>query len=228
MTHYVAVTGTDTGVGKTVATAALAVALDRAGFRVAVVKPVQTGVVPGEPGDIDDVIRLTGLPVVEEITRLLNPLAPESAARLEGVWLPTMHDVATRIRRIEADIVLIEGAGGLLVRLDVEGGTLIDLARELRAEVVVVAREGLGTLNHTGLTVDRLRAEGLTPSLVLGSCAPDPGLAERSNRADLPRLTGLSIHGLIPANAGSLDRTEFCRQAPSWFTALPTGVVDPR
>lgn len=223
MTHYVAVTGTDTGVGKTVTTAALAVALQAAGHSVAVVKPVQTGVVEGEPGDIHDVVRLTGLAAAEEITRLLNPLAPESAARLEGVWLPTIHDVTMRIRRIEADVVLVEGAGGLLVRLDVEGGTMIDLARALEAEVVVVTREGLGTLNHTGLTVDRLRAEGLSPRLVLGSCSDKPGLAERSNRADLPRLTGLTFDGLIPAGAGALDRAEFCRQAPGWFTALPTG-----
>jgi dethiobiotin synthase len=223
VTHYVVITGTDTGVGKTVTTAAFTVALQDAGHRVAVVKPVQTGVVAGEPGDVADVVRLTGLAAVAEITRLLNPLAPESAARLEGVWLPTVHDVAVRIRRIEADIVLVEGAGGLLVRLDVERGTVIDLARALEAEVVVVAREGLGTLNHTELTVDRLRAEGLRPRLVLGSCAPDPGLAERSNRADLPRLTGLPIDGLIPAGAGQLDRAKFCHQAPGWFTALPTG-----
>ena len=223
MTRYLAVTGTDTGVGKTVTTAALAVALQHAGHHVAVVKPVQTGVVAGEPGDIDDVVRLTGLPDVEEITRLLHPLAPESAARLEGVWLPTVDEIAVRIRRIEADVVIVEGAGGLLVRLDVEGGTMIDLARALEAEVVVVAREGLGTLNHTGLTVDRLRAEGLVPRLVLGSCSPDPGLAERSNRADLPRLTGLAIDGRIPADAGALDRMEFRHEAPGWFSALPGG-----
>jgi len=223
VTHYVAITGTDTGVGKTVTTAALAVALEHAGHRVAVVKPVQTGVVEGEPGDVADVVRLTGLAAVAEITRLLNPLAPESAARLEGVWLPTVNEVAARIRRIEADIVLVEGAGGLLVRLDVEGGTMIDLARDLEAEVVVVAREGLGTLNHTELTVDRLRAEGLAPRLVLGSCSPEPGLAERSNRADLPRLTGLAFDALIPAGAGALDRAAFRHQAPGWFTALPTG-----
>ena len=223
MTHYVVVTGTDTEVGKTVTTAALAVALEHAGHRVAVVKPVQTGVVEGEPGDVAEVVRLTGLAAVAEITRLLNPLAPESAARLEGVWLPTVHDVAVRIRSIEADLVLVEGAGGLLVRLDGEGGTMIDLARALEAEVVVVTREGLGTLNHTELTVDRLRAEGLTPRLVLGSCAAEPGLAERSNRVDLPRLTGLTFDGVIPAGAGALDRAEFCRLAPGWFTALPTG-----
>jgi dethiobiotin synthetase len=222
VTHYVVITGTDTGVGKTVTTAALAIALEHAGHRVAAVKPVQTGVTPGEPGDVDDVVRLTGLPA-EELTRLLNPLAPESAARLEGVWLPTTDEVVARIRRVDADIVLVEGAGGLLVRLDRDGGTVIDLARALEADVVVVAREGLGTLNHTGLTIDRVRAEGLTPRLVLGSCAAEPGLAERSNRADLPRLTELPFDGLIPAGAGELDRAEFRHQAPGWFTALPVG-----
>ncbi|KRC65725.1 hypothetical protein ASE12_13755 [Aeromicrobium sp. Root236] len=223
MTRYVVVTGTDTGVGKTVTTAALAVALGAEGLRVAVVKLAQTGVVAGEPGDIDDVVRLTGSSAVHELARLRDPLAPETAARLEGVSLPPVAEVADRIRRLDADIVLVEGAGGLLVRLDLDGGTMIDLARALDAEVVVVAREGLGTLNHTELTVDRLRAEGLSPHLVVGSCSPEPGLAERTNRTDLPRLTGLPIDGLIPAGAGALDRAEFCRLAPGWFTALPTG-----
>lgn len=223
MTRYVVITGTDTGVGKTIATAALAVALEHIGSTVAVVKPVQTGVGPGELGDADEVIRLTGSYRVHELVRLREPLAPETAARLEGVRLPTIAELADRIRRIDADIVLVEGAGGLLVRLDLDGRTMIDLAHALDAEVVVVAREGLGTLNHTGLTVDRLRNQGLPPRLVLGSCSAEPGLAELSNRTDLPRLTGLPLDGLVPAAAGSLDRAEFGRRAPSWFTALPTG-----
>ncbi|WP_188110693.1 dethiobiotin synthase [Aeromicrobium ginsengisoli] len=224
MTRFVVVTGTDTGVGKTVVTAALAVALAARGLEVAAVKPVQTGVGPDEPGDADEVVRLTGSSAVHELARLRDPLAPETAARLQGVPLPLIAEVAQQIRGLDADVVLVEGAGGLLVRLDLDGGTVIDLARALDAEVVVVAREGLGTLNHAGLTVDRLGSEGLTPRLVLGSCAAEPGLAELNNRSDLPRLTGLPIDGLIPAGAGSLERTEFCGQAPSWFTALP-GVV---
>ena len=223
MTHYVVITGTDTGVGKTVVTAALAVALHHRGSHVAVVKPVQTGVGPGEPGDADEVVRLTGSSSVHELVRLREPLAPETAARMEGAPLPAIAELVDQVRRIDADVVLIEGAGGLLVRLDLDGRTVIDLAHALDAEVVVVVRESLGTLNHTGLTVDRLLSEGMTPRLVLGSCAAEPGLAELSNRADLPRLSGLPLDGLIPAGAGSLDRTEFCRQAPSWFTALPTG-----
>lgn len=221
MTRYVVVTGTDTDVGKTVVTAALTAALAARRIEVAVVKPMQTGVVAGEPGDADEVVRLTGSSAVHELARLRDPLAPETAARLEGVPLRPVAEVAEQIRRLDAEVVLVEGAGGLLVRLDLDGGTAIDLARALDAEVVVVAREGLGTLNHAGLTVDRLRAEGLTPRLVLGSCAAEPGLAEFHNRIDLPRLTGLPLDGVIPAGAGSLERTEFCRQAPGWFTALP-------
>lgn len=216
--RFVVVTGTDTGVGKTVTTAALAVALEGRGMTVAVVKPVQTGVDRDGTGDIDDIVRLTGVTDVHEFTRLLDPLAPESAALRENVVLPTVAELAKRIRVIDADVILVEGAGGLLVRMDLDGGTMLDLAVDLGADVVVVGREGLGTLNHTELTIDRLRVVGIEPHLVLGSCAADPGLAERVNHADLPRVTGLPIDGRIPEGAGDLTREEFRAGAPSWFS----------
>lgn len=217
--RFIVITGTDTDVGKTVTTAALAVALEERGFKVAIVKPVQTGVQDGDRGDIDEVVRLTGNLDVHEFVRLQKPLAPESAAMLELVELPTVAELAARIRKVEADAVLIEGAGGLLVRVDLEGGTMRDLAKTLRAEVVVVGREGLGTLNHFQLTVDNLRTV-LThePHVVIGSYAHDPGLAEQSNRVDLPRITGLPIDGRIPERAGRLSRKQFREQAPTWFT----------
>ncbi len=217
--RFIIITGTDTGVGKTVTTAALAVALESRGFKVAIVKPVQTGVEADDSGDIDEVVRLTGNTYVHEFIRLEAALAPESAAMLELVELPTMAELATRIRRIEADAILIEGAGGLLVRMDLDGGTVRDLAKVLRAEVVVVGREGLGTLNHFQLTVDNLRtAIRHEPHVVIGSYADDPGFAEQSNRVDLPRITGLPIDGRIPEGAGELSRDEFRSKAPGWFT----------
>ena len=216
MTRYIAVTGTDTGVGKTIVTAALAAALDAQGLDVVAVKPVQTGLRPGEPGDADDVARLSGVEV-RELTRLEPALAPETAARQEGVGLPTVDEHLERIRALGRDLVIIEGAGGVLVRLDLEGGTIIDIARSLDAEVVVVTRETLGTLNHTGLTVDRLRDAGIDPVLVIGSAEPDPGLEARSNHADLPRLTGCPITGRVPAGAGSLPPGDFRLAAPTWF-----------
>jgi dethiobiotin synthetase len=125
----VLVTGTDTGVGKTVVTAALMARLART-RRVGVFKPAQTGVGPGDPGDVDDVRRLAGLDDVHEGVRLRDPLAPTTAARLQGVTPPTVDDHARTIAKLaaERDHVLVEGAGGLLVGLDAKGNNLADLA----------------------------------------------------------------------------------------------------
>lgn len=218
--RFIIVTGTDTGVGKTVTTAALAVACEARGMTVAMVKPVQTGTLTDEPSDIEEVTRLTGLTSVHELVRLGPPLAPVAAARLEGVVLPLVDQHIPRIRDIDADVVLIEGAGGLLVHLDGIDRTILDLAFDLDPEFVVVGSEGLGSLNHFALTVEHLRANGFEPHLVIGSCAPDPPLVAISNRLDLPRITGLRIEGRIPEGAGTLSREEFRAQAPSWFTFL--------
>ncbi|QIK77026.1 dethiobiotin synthase [Nocardioides piscis] len=210
------VTGTGTGVGKTVATAALA--LHTPGD-VLVVKPVQTGVGPGEVGDVDDVRRLAGV-AVEELVRLPDPLAPDTAARLAAVKIPTVAEHAERIGRLaEAHgTVIVEGAGGLLVRLDSDGGTLLDLVEALAAEVVVVVAAGLGTLNHSELTVAALRSRGLEPlGLVVGSWPSDPGLAERCNADDLPRVTGVPVLATIPRGAGSLSAADFRAGVPGWF-----------
>jgi dethiobiotin synthase len=220
MSRVVAVTGTSTGVGKTIATAALAVRAGATGS-VVVVKPVQTGVGPGadEPGDADVVHALTGC-AVQEFTRLDDPLAPATAARLRGVRIPPVSEYADRVKVLSEshDTVLVEGAGGLLVRLDSEGGTLLDLAAGLAAEVVVVVAAGLGTLNHAELTVGALRARSIEPiGLVIGSWPGRPGLAEQCNLEDLPAVTGVPILARIPAGAGGLDRAEFRRQAPTWF-----------
>ena len=182
------VTGTSTGVGKTVATAALAAT---ATGSVLVVKPVQTGALDGD-SDAREVARLTGVEA-EEWTTLDEPLAPDTAARRQGVDLPPVASYAARIAGLTQDTVVVEGAGGLLVRLDAAGGTLLDLASLLDAvtqvEVVVVVAAGLGTLNHTELTVDALRARGLTVrGLVIGAWPTEPGLAEQCNLDDLRRI----------------------------------------
>jgi dethiobiotin synthetase len=162
---------------------------------------------------------------VQEFTALDDPLAPDTAARLRGVPIPPVREHADRIRVLADfhDTVVVEGAGGLLVRLDTDGCTILDLATELSesapVDVVVVAAAGLGTLNHTELTVAALRARGLVPlGLVIGSWPADPGLAERCNRDDLPRVTGLPLLAVIPEGAGSLAPTEFRRSAPGWFS----------
>ena len=224
--RVVVVTGTDTGVGKTIATAAIAAA---AAGDVVVVKPVQTGVADDPDRDVRVVERLTGR-AVREFTALDEPLAPDTAARRQGVRIPRVTEHADRIGALsdQHDTVLVEGAGGLLVRLDTEGGTLLDLASALaerlpagvRLDVVVVCRAGLGTLNHTELTVGALRTRGLEPAgLLIGSWPAEPGLAERCNREDLPRVTGLPVLAVLPEGAGVLDPDRFVAAAPGWFAA---------
>jgi dethiobiotin synthetase len=217
------VTGTSTGVGKTVATAALATVADGS---VVVVKPVQTGSADGD-SDAREVTRLTGVEA-QEWTTLDVPLAPDTAARRQRVEIPPVATYAARIAALTEDTVIVEGAGGVLVRLDSSGGTLLDLAGLLAAvrqvEVVVVVAAGLGTLNHTGLTVDALRARGLVVrGLVVGAWPAEPGLAEECNFEDLRRIAPLLA--VIPEGAGALNRDAFVAAAPGWFT--PAGAPGP-
>lgn len=200
MKRYVVVTGTGTGVGKTVATAALATSYAAHGLDVAVVKPVQTGLLAGEPGsDLDEVAVLSGIRALHEFVRLEDPLAPDSAARLRGIALPTVAELADRTAEVTGDVVLVEGAGGVLVRLDREGGTIADLVLALRGrgadvDVFVVTSADLGTLNHSALTVEALRHRGIEPAgLIIGSWPRQPDLAQRCNREDLPRVTGVPL-----------------------------------
>ena len=230
--RVVVVTGTSTDVGKTIATAALAVTAAASGARVVVVKPAQTGVADGHPGDADVVHALTGVDV-ETWTTLDEPLAPDTAARRAGVMLPPVASYVPRVLALAAsyDVVVVEGAGGLLVRLDTDGGTVLELAAglaesvsvevpvEVSVEVVIVCSAGLGTLNHAELTVGALRARGLEPAgLVIGSWPSSPDLAETCNRDDLPRVTGVPLLAVLPAGAGSLSRTDFTSRAPAWLT----------
>jgi dethiobiotin synthetase len=202
------VTGTGTGVGKTVVTAAVAAL---APGRVAVLKPAQTGVRPGEPGDLADVERLVPGVTGRELARYPDPLAPDTAARRAGrpPVTPAAAGAAARELADEHDLVLVEGAGGLLVRFD-GAGTLADVAAALAAPVLVVAAAGLGTLNHTALTVEALRHRGLTcAGVVVGSWPRDPDLAARCNLADLPAVTGVPLVGAVPEGAGALRPAEF-------------------
>jgi dethiobiotin synthetase len=230
VTRFVVVTGTGTGVGKTVTTAAMACAAEAEGSRVSVVKPYQTGVTGDDPSDVATVTALSGCTDVHELVRLDDALAPESAARLRGVDIPTVEDLVDDVaaRGAGRHLTLVEGAGGVAVRLDPAGATIANLAAALRVrghhvDVLVVTSLGLGTLNHTELTVDALRRQELEPiGLVLGAVPATLGLAERCNVEDLPRLTGVPVMASIPAHAGEMSAEEFRAAAPTWVH-LPTG-----
>ncbi|PKV99205.1 dethiobiotin synthase [Nocardia fluminea] len=215
------ISGTSTDVGKTVVTAALAAAAQAAGRTVAVCKPAQTGVAPGEPGDLAEVTRLTGVTRTLELARYPEPLAPDTAARRAAMPMLALSDTVAAVESLaDADLVLVEGAGGLLVRMG--EFTLLDLAQKIGAPVLVVAAAGLGTLNHSELTTRALAAAGVPcAGLVIGSWPTDPDLASRCNRDDLPRVTETPVVGVIPAGAGHWDRARFTAAAPSWFTSGP-------
>jgi dethiobiotin synthetase len=196
------ISGTGTSVGKTMVTAALA-ALNPS---CAVVKPVQTG----DDSDISEVRRLSGVTDTHELASYPDPLSPEAGARTSGLKPPDLSSMAAYIRALGNQLVLVEGAGGLLVRYDPSGSTIADLAAMLDAPVLVVVAAGLGTLNHTALTLEALRLRGLAcAGVVVGSWPASPGLAERENLRDLRTLADGPLAGLLPSGAGSLTRESF-------------------
>jgi dethiobiotin synthetase len=205
----VLVTGTDTGVGKTVVTAGLAAAASAIGLRVAVLKPAESGVSATDLSDVDAVVQLAAPATARTFAQYPHALAPLAAARLAGEPPLELYSVVDAIRA-EAkshDLVLVEGAGGLLVPMGVRPSgqpwTVADLAVSLGAPAVVVARAGLGTLNHTALTMEALDVEV-------------------ANLVDL--YTQLA--GAVPAGAGSIEPGVFRRSAPGWFTARLFGTLD--
>ncbi|KRV49787.1 dethiobiotin synthetase [Wenjunlia vitaminophila] len=223
------VSGTGTEMGKTVVTAAVAAAAAAAGRRVAVLKAAQTGVLGGEPGDAEEVARLAGGVTTGELARFPEPLAPNTAARRAGLAAVRPGDVAVAVRKlaVEHDLVLVEGAGGLLVHLDDDAGTLADVAAELGAPVLVVAAAGLGTLNAVALTTEVLRGRGVSPlGTVIGSWPAHPDLACRCNLADLPVVGRAPLLGSVPAGAGALAPEAFRSAAPGWLAGELFGTWD--
>ncbi len=216
------ITGTGTEIGKTVTTAAIAATALGAGRTVAVLKAAQTGVRPDERGDAEECVRLAGAVTAAELARYPEPLAPGTAARRSGLPPVTPERIAEAAAKLatEHDLVLVEGAGGLLVRFDDRGGTLADAAELLAAPVLVVAPAGLGTLNSTELTARELRSRHLDLlGVVIGSWPDEPDLAARCNVADLPEVSGAPLLGALPAGAGGWAPADFRAAAPGWLGA---------
>ncbi|MFF5565225.1 dethiobiotin synthase [Streptomyces sp. NPDC012623] len=223
------VSGTGTEIGKTVVTAAVAAAALARGRTVAVLKPAQTGLGPGEPGDAAEVARLAGRVTAVELARYPDPLAPATAAGRAGAAPVGPDEVAVAAEKLatEHDLVLVEGSGGLLVRFDESGATLADAARLLGAPVLVVAPAGLGTLNATALTAEALRARSLTPlGVVIGGWPAAPDLAARCNLADLPVAAGAPLLGAVPQGAGALAPEVFRARAARWLASALDGGWD--
>jgi dethiobiotin synthetase len=211
------ITGTGTGVGKTITTAALASVARGSGLDVAVCKPVQTG---APDDDLAEVARLAGVTRLVSVARYPEPLAPAAAAQRAGLTLPSAEEILAAVRAADQPgaLTLVEGAGGLLVEIAEGGVTLRHLAAELDAPVLVVCQPGLGTLNHTALTLESLAHEGLRcAGLVVGSWPAEPGAAEIYNRGALAGLA--PVRAVLPDDAASLS--------PEMFAAMGRRAFDP-
>jgi dethiobiotin synthetase len=193
------VTGTDTGVGKTVLAASIAAALCARDERVAAVKPVVTGLdeqVPGGPPADHELLGAAAGCAPESVTGCTfgPPLSPHLAAELAGVTLePAALVAAARAAADGADVLIAEGVGGLLVPLTA-GYLIRDYALDLGLALVVAARPGLGTINHTLLTLEAARAAGLyVAGVVLTPWPAAPDRALESNRATIAALGGAEV-----------------------------------
>jgi dethiobiotin synthetase len=193
------VTGTDTGVGKTVVAAAVCAGLAARGHRVAAFKPAVTGL-DDEPGDfgrdhelLASVANAGQTPDQVAPYRFGPQVSPHLAAELAGTAIePTELVVSARAH----ELVVCEGVGGLLVPIT-PGYLVRDLAVDLGLPVVVAARPGLGTINHSLLTIEAARAGGLRVAAVVITPWPDdPTSMERSNRAIVERLGDVRVVGL--------------------------------
>jgi len=226
------ITGTDTGVGKTIATLVLGALLQKRGKDVGVLKPVQSGRLGG--GDAEFLKKLLKLADgIREINPYFapEPLSPHLAFQRQGIRVdPAKIQEALRVLQARHDIVLIEGAGGLLVPIT-KTYLMADLARDTGSELIIVARLGLGTINHTLLTIAEAQRRGLKVAGVVFSDAAGgtKGLPERTNPAFIKEVGGVPVLGIIPKlkHFDQLSVTRRCRGCMNIKGLLATQHVPP-
>lgn len=224
MANGIFITGTDTGVGKTIVVATLALLLRMKGVNAGVMKPVTSGC-REENGKLvsDDAMLLcqaAGMPCNEDVTPYLlrEPLAPAEAAKIDGVRIDLAH-IRTSYQRLAAahDYMIVEGAGGLMVPL--AGGLLMaDLAQGLELPLLVVARPNLGTINHTALTCFAAQQMGLSVAGVIINNFPEsPDLAEQGAAHQIGSLCGAPVLGIWP-HYDDEDQVEIVNYLAGWLS----------
>ncbi|GBF34754.1 dethiobiotin synthetase [Desulfocucumis palustris] len=201
------ITGTDTGVGKTVITAGLMTALLKAGIDAAAFKPVQSGAKRTGKGlvspDAAFYLRAAGVSARESdysLYCLEQPLSPHIAAELDGITI-VKEPIIKRCREYldRHRVLLVEGAGGICVPLNRSGFLMADLARELDFPLLVVARPSLGTINHTVLSIKYAQMTGLrVAGFIFNNLRQGAGLMEKDNAEMIELLTGVPLLGMVP------------------------------
>jgi dethiobiotin synthetase len=226
-TKGIFVTGTDTGVGKTTVSAALALLLREQGVKVGVMKPVTSGCREVDGALVSDDAELlafgAGLTVTGDLAPYLlrEPIAPAAAAEAQGVRIGFARIFAAYHRLAEEyDFMIVEGAGGLMVPL--AGGLLVaDLVKELGLPLLVVARPDLGTVNHSLLTCFAARQLGIDLRGVVINRYPDrPGLAESTAPHLIDSLCGVPLLGRLPSLEAPTPEETVTRLA-AWLATRP-------
>ncbi len=196
------VTGTDTGVGKTVVAAAIARSLKERGVDVGVMKPLQSG-------SDNDASVLIEAALVDDERALVVPysfreaVAPTLAARLENIDID-LEVIRKAYSELDGrhETVIVEGAGGIMVPIAEKGRDsylFSDLAADFSLATIVVARAGLGTVNHTLLTIDHARQKGIdVVGVIINGCPEMPGLSEKNNPEMIEELSGVPVLSILP------------------------------
>lgn len=207
MTKGIFITGTDTGVGKTCIAVGLIKAMKKRGLNVCPMKPAETGcsVKKGEliPEDAMKLIIASGVTEPLDVInpyRMRRPLAPSVAADIEGVRISRAKILSAYNGLTKKyDTMIVEGAGGIMVPI-CKQYLYLDLAHDLRLPIVIVARPGLGTINHTLLTIEAAKNKGLTVAGVIINYAlkTGKGLSEKTNPDVIEKLGGVPILGVVP------------------------------
>jgi dethiobiotin synthetase len=205
------ITGTDTGVGKTVVTAGLLALFRNAGIDAMAFKPVQSGApkVDGVPVSQDAIFYHKASGITGDLSLCSfycfePPLSPHLAARTSGAVIEPLS-ILSRCRKLLANhrLLLVEGAGGLCVPLTGPCYTMADLAADLALPLLVVARPVLGTINHTVLTIKYALMRGLTVSgFIFNGLDSWPGILEKDNADMIQSITGVPLLGMLPGVAG--------------------------
>jgi dethiobiotin synthetase len=200
------ITGIDTDVGKTVVTAILTAYFKKQGKNVHPYKPIQSGGInlDGKLVALDTQVYRLALPDIkgEDANTYLfkRPSSPHFAAREEGIEIFS-SEIINQVHYLKKkyEMVLIEGAGGLMVPLKSNGYTIMQLIQELSVPVILVAHTGVGTINHTVLSVMAMREAGITiAGIVLNRIKEEEQIVEQDNKMMIEKLTNVPVIGMIP------------------------------
>lgn len=226
--RIVVLSGTMIGVGKTTATAAVASVLAARGLSVAVIKPVQTMIESETRDDAAWVAEMVEGVDAQTYINLPVFMPPAAGARSLGQELPPVISHARALIELTAqhDVVLVEGSGGLLVRLDNAGGTIADLAMGLRYKgvstgFILVATANPGTINLTALTSEALEQRGLPlVGVIIAKWPAAPTQLNESNRTEIPDAAGAPLLGVLPEDLSALPPAQFREVAAQCLNGL--------